>query len=437
MIHLEVGGRRVPVPAEPFVIGSAPEAGVRLEGAGILARHAVLDTLASGGVAVRLADPAAEVQVNGVRLGADPTPLLHGDKVTVAGHEIRVIDVRRAGSTQMMAAFTAADDLPPPLVVSAAPPLTGPTHNGRLVCLTDGREYQVPEGGLVIGRDASCEVVLTSDEVSRRHAEIRPGPAGYVLTDSSANGTLVNGQRIAGARVLARADVIRIGSDELRFYADAAPAPAAAPPPAAVGARQRLNDTLHGIPTMPPPSMSKPALNDTLHGIPSTPAPAAAPPPPLASLLVRSGVLKGQRLPVRAPVVNLGRAEYNDVVLPEPSVSTAHAKLQRREGVWVVSDLGSTNGTLVDGERVEGEVPLSPGATLKLGEVALLFEPMDAAAAREPGTHVMRSLHDEPVAPRRPRPAPEPAPEPAKASPVAIVLFVILVAAAAALVFLR
>ncbi|MCU0621133.1 MAG: FHA domain-containing protein [Gemmatimonadales bacterium] len=442
MIHLEVGGRRVPVPAEPLVLGSAPDAGVRLEGEGILARHAIFDALGGGGVAVRAAEPDALVLVNGVRLGHDPTPLLHGDKVTVAGHEIRVTDDRRAGSTQLMAAFTTGEHRPPPSPAAAAAPLAGPTLNGRLVCLTDGREYQVPDGGLVLGRDASCDVVLLSEDVSRRHAEIRPGPAGYVLTDSSANGTLVNGQRISGVRVLARADIIRIGTDELRFYADpAVAAAAAAAPPAAVGARQRRNDTMHGIPTMPPPSMQRPALNDTLHGIPSTPPPGGAPAPsaPLASLLVRSGTLKGQRLPVRAPVVNLGRADYNDVVLPEPSVSTAHAKLQRREGVWVVSDLGSTNGTLVDGERVEGEVPLSPGATLKLGEVALLIEPMDAAAPREAGTHVLRSLHDEPERPPR-RPRPEPASEPApaaKASPVAIVLFVILVAAAAALVFLR
>ena len=65
-------------------------------------------------------------------------------------------------------------------------------------CLTDGREYAITGSGLVFGRDAACEVVIASTEVSRRHAEIRPGPKGYVITDSSANGTLVNGQRMPG-----------------------------------------------------------------------------------------------------------------------------------------------------------------------------------------------------------------------------------------------
>src|SRR3989449_9939580 len=80
------------------------------------------------------------------------------------------------------------------------------------------------------------------------------------------------------------------------------------------------------------------------------PSPLAAAGGWLASFLVRSGGLAGQRLSVKTPVVNIGRADYNDLVVPDPSVSTSHAKLQRREGVWVLVDLDSTNGTFVDGE---------------------------------------------------------------------------------------
>jgi pSer/pThr/pTyr-binding forkhead associated (FHA) protein len=76
-------------------------------------------------------------------------------------------------------------------------------------------------------------------------------------------------------------------------------------------------------------------------------------------------------------VVNVGRAEYNDIVLPDDSVSTQHAKLQRREGIWVLVDLESTNGTMVDGEPVTGEVPLAPGAYIRFGEVQTIFEPTD------------------------------------------------------------
>jgi predicted component of type VI protein secretion system len=109
---------------------------------------------------------------------------------------------------------------------------------------------------------------------------------------------------------------------------------------------------------------------------------------------------------VRAPVVNIGRADYNDVILPEPSVSTAHAKLQRRDGVWVLADLGSTNGTFVEGEAVSDETPLTPGATIKFGEVAVLFEPAD-------------DTMDEPVTGTRmlPRVDAESPAEPASAAP--------------------
>ena len=150
--------------------------------------------------------------------------------------------------------------------------------------LTDGREYAITGTGLVFGRDAGCEVVIVSTEVSRRHAEIRPGANGYVITDSSANGTIVNGQRIPGSRVLARGDVIRIGGEEFRFYAQ--PVSPVIPPPIitgpAIGASQRLNDTFHGVPTTPASLPSVPALSDTLHGIPPfpTPIPPPAPTPP-------------------------------------------------------------------------------------------------------------------------------------------------------------
>ena len=467
MIQIEVGGRRHAVSAGEFVLGSDPAAGLLLEGPDVLTRHAIVELLTSGEAAIRVASPAAEVRVNGVRLGAEPTPLLHGDKITLGGHELRVVDEARSGSTQMMAAFAFPEAVGAPVAAAS-----GPTAAGRLVSLTDGREYAVTASGLVFGRDAGCEVVIVSTEVSRRHAEIRPGPNGYVITDSSANGTIVNGQRIPGSRVLARGDVIRIGGEEFRFYAQPVAgiaAPIISGP--AIGASQRLNDTFHGVPTTPASLPAVPALTDTLHGIPPfpTPIPPAAPTPvpaavaPLASLLIRGGALKGKRLPVRAPVVNIGRADYNDIVLPEASVSTAHAKLQRREGVWVISDLESTNGTTVDGEPVKGEFPLSPGATIRFGEVAVLFEPMDASAdAHASGTRVMQRIDvpdpPPPAAPvasvpppvaadataaRPPRPATprrtvvSSPPRKSSVSTWALVLFVILAAVAAALVFFR
>jgi pSer/pThr/pTyr-binding forkhead associated (FHA) protein len=144
----------------------------------------------------------------------------------------------------------------------------------------------------------------------------------------------------------------------------------------------------------------------------------------MANFLVRAGALKGQRLVVKTPVVNIGRADYNDLVFPDESVSTTHAKLQRREGVWVLVDLDSTNGTFVDGDQIKGEVPLAPGANVRFGDVSLVFEPTDDAAgvAKGGGTRVMEVMTMvPPPAPKAPPPpaAPPkaPAPQPAKSAP--------------------
>jgi pSer/pThr/pTyr-binding forkhead associated (FHA) protein len=233
--------------------------------------------------------------------------------------------------------------------------------------------------------------------VSRRHAEIVSTPQGYMLVDTSTNGTQVNGERVQGQRLLARADVIAIGEETFRFYADTI---AAAPPPPS-----------------PPPS-GAPQLQHTVMG-PTTPArPSAA--VNFASFLARSGALKGQRFAVKAPVVNIGRADYNDIVVRDESVSTAHAKLQRREGVWVLVDLDSTNGTFVDDERVQGEAPLPPGATVRLGDVVLVFEPTDDAVGVQKGggTRLLEVM--KPAAPPAAPPAPAPASKPpAAAKPAA------------------
>ena len=141
----------------------------------------------------------------------------------------------------------------------------------------------------------------------------------------------------------------------------------------------------------------------------------------LASFLVRSGALKGQRLSVKTPVVNIGRADYNDLVFLDESVSTAHAKLQRREGVWVLVDLDSTNGTFIDGDQIKGEAPLAPGANVRFGEIGTVFEPTDESAGVAKGgrTRVMEVMTMSP-APSKPAAAPKPvAKPPAKPKPAA------------------
>ena len=430
MSLLELGGRKFTIPVGEVTLGSDAGCAISLSGVGVLPQHALLQGQADGQVVIRKSSPAAEVLINGVRLGAEPTPLLHGDKVEVGGHELTFVDERRSGSTQYVKAFTPPSGEGAGGTKPGGRPITIGNTGGRVVSLTDGREYVITGTSLVFGREAGCDVVVPGKDVSRRHAEIVQTPKGYLLVDSSTNGTFVNEERIGGQRILARADVIRLGDEQFRFYADvAAAAPTAAPAPAAEGAAERLKHTVHGMEAVAPPSPSIPPPPSQ----PPPPAARPAVPTPLATFLVRAGALAGQRLTVRTPIVNVGRADYNDVVVPDPSVSTSHAKLQRREGVWVLVDLDSTNGTFVDGERVKGEAPLAPGAMVRLGDVQLVFEPTDdaIAAVKGGGTQVLRTPHSvtppapaAPLAAKRPSPpaasAPKaPAPPPPKARPPA------------------
>ncbi len=449
MSYFEIRGRRYPIPGGEAVIGSDPSSAVPLSGAGVERTHVILQTLPDGKIAIRRATPDVDILINGVKLGPQPTPLLHGDKIEIAGQELLFVDDRRAGSTQFVRALVTPDPGSAGAGSADAPRAATGRTGGRLVSLTDGREYEVSTGSLVIGREAGCEVVISSKKVSRRHAEIVSTPRGYILIDNSTNGTLVNGERVKGQRMLARADVITCGDHEFRFYADTAEPPPATSPradePARVplGADQRLAHTMHGIPAAKRPSPSTPPadvvksdgpptgaehrLADTMHGMKPPPAPPPPSPPPgaerqlsetlhgipafvpkdraakqdsqagqgvLANLIVRKGPLKGQRYSIKIPIVNIGRANYNDIVIPDESVSTVHAKLQRREGIWVLVDLDSTNGTFVDGARVSTEAALAPAALIRFGDVRLTFEPNDDSAAAEQGgaTRVLPAL---------------------------------------------
>ncbi len=80
-----------------------------------------------------------------------------------------------------------------------------------------------------------------------------------------------------------------------------------------------------------------------------------------------------------APLTHVGRGEYNDVVVPDESVSDSHAKIQRREDGWWVVDMGSTNGSYVGGERLFGEAILTSGAEVRFGGIRMSFNVVGGA----------------------------------------------------------
>ena len=88
----------------------------------------------------------------------------------------------------------------------------------RALLAVGERRLIVPATGGTIGRSRDCDVVLDDAGISRRHAEILPGPDGWTVADlGSTNGVIVNGQQIDGARTLHPGDRVELGSTEIVF----------------------------------------------------------------------------------------------------------------------------------------------------------------------------------------------------------------------------
>jgi predicted component of type VI protein secretion system len=83
---------------------------------------------------------------------------------------------------------------------------------------------------------------------------------------------------------------------------------------------------------------------------------------------------EGKRLVVGPAGVTLGRSRQCDIVVNDENVSRQHAEIRPRGGSWVLSDLGSTNGSSVNGRRINGPEVLKRGDQIELGTSVITFE---------------------------------------------------------------
>ena len=85
-------------------------------------------------------------------------------------------------------------------------------------------------------------------------------------------------------------------------------------------------------------------------------------------------LVDGKRLVVGPSGATIGRSRQCDVVLSDANVSRQHAELRPRGGSWVLSDLGATNGVVLNGRRIEAVEVVKPGDRIELGTSLLTFE---------------------------------------------------------------
>ena len=83
--------------------------------------------------------------------------------------------------------------------------------------------------------------------------------------------------------------------------------------------------------------------------------------------------INGQRFTLRAPSVVLGRSSAADITVEDTGVSRRHLEILHQDGVYLAVDLGSTNGSTVDGERLRGRRELTDGSVITMGRTTIVF----------------------------------------------------------------
>ena len=184
--------------------------------------------------------------------------------------------------------------------------------------LFEGRRIAVTQSGVSIGRLPENDVIVQSADASRTHAQNKiVGDRPCVVDLHSANGTYLNGERLEGeARWLRTGDTIAVADASIRFL---------------TGAETRVGKEL-------------PAVTDAPH-----------------------------RIRFAGDSLTIGRDLGNDVVLDSPVISRFHAEVIRIDDRVELHDLGSRNGTRLDG-RLVSRAPLVPGSEIGVGPFRLIFD---------------------------------------------------------------
>jgi Inner membrane component of T3SS, cytoplasmic domain len=116
-----------------------------------------------------------------------------------------------------------------------------------------------------------------------------------------------------------------------------------------------------------PPSGTPKPTSRKPHKPPKAPKGKAVP----RKLLVTAGGLTGTSMNLSDEIITIGRADDSTLVLTDDYASARHARLVPHDGQWLIEDLGSTNGTYLDRDKVTGPTIVPPGAAIRIGKTAI------------------------------------------------------------------
>lgn len=209
-----------------------------------------------------------------------------------------------------------------------------PQFGGLTISFTGGlcaeRTSVTAVGDLVrIGRVEMCDILLDGETVSRIHCEIARVGSTWVLRDASRNGTFVNGEKVAQIQ-LHDGDQIRIGQNILTVSHSVA---------------RRTRDL----------------------GTRRTSANRVEPRLPMEPQIVVKGLEEGVTQPFSEERITVGRGADNNLVLDDDKVSRRHLEITRERDQYAIEDLGSVNGTLINGQRITRQA-LNDADQVRIGD---------------------------------------------------------------------
>jgi pSer/pThr/pTyr-binding forkhead associated (FHA) protein len=212
-------------------------------------------------------------------------------------------------------------------------------EKGALVCET-ALEHQ-----LSIGRTTENQIILPSSAVSRKHAMIYLEHHKVMIKDQdSANGVFVDDEPISMPTQLFEGSQARIGN--YRLYLEK---------------QEEVDSERNGFNT---------AVVHPNHAH--------------AKILITAGAFAGKEIPLFEPLSRVGRTNENEITIQHPSISREHAQIKRQDnGSYILTDLGSSNGTIVRGKKVLKAVPIWYGDHIQFGQIeCLLVDPKGQSTKR-------------------------------------------------------
>jgi putative peptide zinc metalloprotease protein len=210
-----------------------------------------------------------------------------------------------------------------------------------------------PQHPFTIGRFSDNDLQLLDEDVSRNHAEIRWFNNSYVLRDlGAANPTYINDEPVSAPRRLVDGDIINIRGSEFRYRAPRAAYREAKTRETQSSGNQRLRFAVDDRELQ---------LGPTCIALPHD------------------------------RQVQIGRTDTNDLRLLDPFVSKRHATLFYESGHFVLSDLGTANGVIVNGQDIRRPIALRNGDRIKIGHFEFVYEDYDPARETDGKTALLRS----------------------------------------------